>query len=250
MTPLIHNYSRKAGRISAWDTSDNKEFYEKNLADPTARQRLQDLGFIDRPIEYRFNSHGFRTYEFDRSFDAVCFGCSFTMGTGVHNEDTWPQQLETLTGLNTANLGHAGSSNDTAFRFAQHYLKFLRPRYAIWLQTDRHRLELLNDAESYTINILAGDTANPCANDYFIKTWFINDSNQQLNLLKNTMAFEHVCSELGITPIVLTRDMIPPHPPFPYGQARDLTHPGADAYKNLAQQVKKLLDGPTSDQSV
>ena len=250
MTPLLHNYTQKAGKTYHWDTSDSKEFYEKNLANPETNKRLHDLGFVDNPIEYKFNNHGFRTAEFDQKFDMVCFGCSFTMGTGVHAKDTWPEQLQDLTGLKIANLGHAGSSNDTAFRFAQHYLKFLRPRYAIWLQTDRHRVELLNDAESYSINIMAGDTANPCAHDYFIKTWFINDSNQQLNLLKNTLAFERVCAELGIIPIVLTRAMIPPHPPFPMGQARDLTHPAADIYRNLAQQVKKLLDGPMTNQSV
>jgi lysophospholipase L1-like esterase len=241
MTTLIHNYSHKAGKTFSWDTSDNQEHFQRNLNNPIARQRLSELGFIDRPVKYIFNSHGYRTHEFDRQFDAVCFGCSFTMGTGVHDEDTWPSQLEKLTGLAVANLGHAGSSNDTAFRFAEHYLKILKPRYAIWLQTDRHRIELLNDAESNSINILAGDTSNPCAQDYFVKTWFVNDSNQQLNLKKNTLAFENLCAELDIKAIVLPRSIVPPHPPCPYGQARDLTHPGADIYRELALRVKDSL---------
>jgi hypothetical protein len=242
MKPLFHNYSHLAGKITLWDTSDNQFWYTKNTKDESTRQRLSELGFLDTQIEYQYNSHGFRTHEFDRQFDIVCFGCSFTMGTGIHARDSWPSQLETLTGLQVANLGHAGSSNDTAFRFAMHYLESLRPRYAVWLQTDMHRLELLDDFKNASLNILAGDTHNPCANDYFIKVWFSSASNQILNLQKNTQAFKYLCASLGITPIVLSRDQVPPHAPFPHGRARDLTHPGADVYKNLAHQVKDIID--------
>jgi hypothetical protein len=240
MTPVIHNYTRLAGLTVKWDTSDNKDWYLKSIQNPEAYQRLVDLGFLNTDIDYKYNSHGFRTAEFDRKFDIVCFGCSFTMGTGVHARDTWPEQLSTLTGLSVANLGHAGSSNDTAVRFALHYLKLLKPRYAVWLQTDRHRIELLDDGIPISYNIMANDTYNPCANDYFIKTWFSSDSNQQLNLEKNTLAFENVCNSLSVTPVILTRNQIQTHP-FPYGGARDLIHPGVDTYKKLAQQVAGLV---------
>jgi hypothetical protein len=247
MTPLIHNYSRMASRTVHWDTLDNQDWYSKNIQKPELRQRLLDLGFLDTKIEYRYNSHGFRTVEFDHQFDIVCFGCSFTMGTGLHAADTWPEQLQSATGLRVANLGHAGSSNDTAFRFANHYLKFLRPQYAIWLQTDRHRIELLDDTVPMSLNILAGDTSNPCAGDYFVKTWFTTDENQQLNLQKNTLAFEQLCGSLNIKPIVLPRSQVPPHPPFPYGNSRDLTHPGPDVYRPMVQRLKEIVSGPMVD---
>ena len=243
MTPIIHNYSRLAGRTVHWDTSDNKDWYSKNTQDSVTCQRLQDLGFLDTPIEYRYNSHGFRTAEFDQEFDVVCFGCSFTMGTGVHAHDTWPEQLAAITGLTVANLGHAGSSNDTAFRFAEHYLKFLKPKYAVWLQTDRHRVELLDDAVPMSLNIMAGDTQNPCADDFFIKTWFSDDENQKLNLKKNTLAFKYVCETIGIESIILDRSLITTQK-FPDNDARDLIHPGCDVYKTLAHRIKTILDEP------
>jgi hypothetical protein len=245
MTPLIHNYSKLAGQTVHWDTSDNKEWYSKNIENKNTRQRLTELGFLETPIEYQYNSHGFRTAEFDQQFDVVCFGCSFTMGTGVHSKDTWPVQLAELTGLRVANLGHAGSSNDTAFRFASHYLKYLKPQYAVWIQTDRHRIELLDDVVPMSLNIMAGDTKNPCADDYFIKTWFSNDANQQLNLEKNTLAFEHLCQSLEVKSIILPRQSIKTGP-FPSNDARDLTHPGRNSYKTLAQQVKDIIVGPAS----
>lgn len=241
MTPLIHNYSHKAGKVYNWDTSDTQESWNKNISVPELKQKLTDLGFVDRAITYEFNSHGFRTSEFDQQFDVVCFGCSYTMGTGVFAEDTWPAQLESLTGLRTANLGHAGSSNDTAFRFASHYLPALRPRYAIWLQTDRHRIELLDDTNSIAYNILATDQRNPCANDFFTKTWFVNDSNQQLNLEKNTLAFRHLCHELDIKPLILSREQVPSHGLYPFSDARDLTHPGAESYAGLAKHMAELI---------
>ena len=240
MMPLIHNYSRLSNRSVHWDTTDNKEWYLKNIQNPVVQQRLLDLRFLDTEITYKYNSHGFRTAEFDRKFDIACFGCSFTMGTGVHAQDTWPEQLEALTGLTVANLGHAGSSNDTAVRVALHYLKLLKPKYAIWLQTDMHRIELIDDSVPLSLNIMASDTANPCANDYFIKTWFTSTTNQELNLQKNTLAFEQLCRSLNITSIVMPRDNTMDRP-FPTGGARDLLHPGVDAYKKLAQQVAGLV---------
>ena len=238
MTPIIHNYSRVAGRTLHWDTTDCQDSYLKNVQNPTAYQRLIELGFLNAQIDYQYNSHGFRTAEFDQAVDAVCFGCSFTMGTGVHCTDTWPEQLQTLTGLSVANLGHAGSSNDTAVRFALHYLPLLRPQYAVWLQTDRHRIELLDD--SMSLNIMAGDTQNPCADDYFIKTWFSSDENQTLNLKKNTMAFKYICKTIGIEPIILDRSLVPTQK-FPDNDARDLIHPGRNFYKTLAHRVRNLI---------
>ena len=154
-----------------------------------------------------------------------------------------PRGLIDMTGMKFGHLTvieYAGSSNDTAVRFALHYLKELNPRYAVWLQTDRHRIELLDDSQPISYNIIASDTYNPCANDHFIKTWFTSDSNQQLNLQKNTLAFEQLCQQLDIKSIVLPRDNTMDRP-FPNGGARDLLHPGADTYKKLAQHIAGLV---------
>ena len=242
MTPLINNYSRLAGKTVPWDTSDSEKVFFQNSQNPHTRQLLESLGFLHTPIEYKFNSHGFRTAEFDQQSDIVCFGCSFTLGTGVHDKDTWPSQLESLTGLRVANLGHAGSSNDTAFRYAQHYLPLLRPKYAIWLQTDMHRLELIDDAGAVNLNIIAGDIDNPCANDYFVKTWFSSPSNQLLNLQKNTMAFRSLCDSLNIKHVILAaNDILPPFGLKYKNVARDFIHPGQEIYKALASKIADLI---------
>ena len=241
---LVHNYSSEAGQTRYWDTSDSESAYLKNIQCPEKKQQLQNLGYLNVEIEYKFNQDGFRTHELDQSFDIVCFGCSFTMGTGVHLTDTWPGQLETITGFKIANLGHAGSSNDTAFRFAEHYLKKLKPKYAIWQQTDSHRLELLDDHIPLSQNILASDTHNSCANDYFIKTWFSSSSNQLLNFQKNTLAFKQLCNDLNIQYLILPRqswqDLLRQQISN-IDYARDLQHPGKKLYQQLADHIKKTL---------
>ncbi len=233
---LIHNYSSVAGKTLYWDTADSQQKFEQNLSDSDKKQRLTELGYIDRPVTYQFNNHGFRGDEFALPVDVVCFGCSYTMGTGVHVEQAWPSQLASLTGMNVINLGHAGSSNDTAFRFAKHYLPELKPRWAVWLQTDMHRIELLDESISTSLNILASDIKNPCAKDHFIKTWFSSAINQQLNLEKNTMAFKYLCQSLNIGTVILPRSFVKSDK-----SGRDLSHPGPEIYTMLAKHVINLL---------
>ncbi len=240
---LIHNYSSVAGQTRYWDTSDSESAYLKNIQCPKKQKQLQDLGYVDVKIEYKFNQDGFRTPELNQPFDIVCFGCSFTMGTGVHTWDTWPGQLQKLSGMTVANLGHAGSSNDTAFRFANYYLSRLKPQYAVWLQTDNHRLELLNDHIPLSQNIIASDSNKWYASDNFIKTWFSSSSNQVLNFQKNTLAFKQLCNELNIQYLILPSSQIHKISHAQSDCARDLLHPGKKSYELLAYHVKKTLFG-------
>jgi hypothetical protein len=236
MIPALHNYSHLAGKTTQWDTSDNLQQYHKNLQDPVRKQQLINAGYDDQCISYQFNSHGFRTSEFDQKFDIVCFGCSFTMGTGVRREHTWPNQLSQATNFSVANLGHAGSSNDTAFRLADHYLKFLLPRWAVWLQTDQHRLEIIDEDRDVALNILSTDSDNWYADNPFVKTWMSSDINQSLNLKKNTGAFENLCRALNIVPVVVTRSQM-----IYNDFGRDLSHPGQRSYKELSLKIKQLI---------
>lgn len=236
MNAIPHNYTWACGQTFEWDTSDNEDKFEKNIADHRTKKLLESYGWIGQTITYQFNSHGFRTKEFDQS-SVVCFGCSFTMGTGLPAEHTWPAQLQQLTGHSVINLAHAGSSNDTAVRMAIHYLPELKPQYALWLQTDRHRLEILDDSSRRATNLIANDTSNiHFGRDNFVKQWFASDSNQQLNLEKNTRAFRNLCNELNIVCIILPRNAV-----VKVDLARDLLHPGILSNLAMAKQFQSLM---------
>ena len=237
MKLIPHNYHQAVNKTMLWDTSDSESTYLKHLANPASKLQLERLGYINAPITYTFNSHGFRTLEFDQSADAVCFGCSFTMGTGLFEHETWPAQLTEISGLTTINLAHAGSSNDTAVRMAMHYLPILKPRYAFWVQTDRHRIEILDDQSNICINLLANDQSEDVYHqDNFVKQWFASDNNQLINLGKNTRAFKHLCNELDIICVVLSRNTV-----IEFDLARDLMHPGVKSNRALAEKFAKAL---------
>lgn len=236
MTTPPHNYWWAMGETVWWDTSDSEKTFIEHVAQPATKKILQDLQYIDRPIAYSFNSHGFRTAEF-ASPQAVCFGCSFTMGTGLRQEHTWPQQFQTLTGISVANLAHAGSSNDTALRMALHYLPLLKPRYALWLQTDQRRVEILDDAANVSVNLMANDHSNThYGKDQWVRQWFASESNQKINVEKNTRAFRNLCNELDIVCIILPRDAL-----VTIDLARDLKHPGTQSNLAMAKKFQSLI---------
>jgi hypothetical protein len=233
---LVHNYNNVAGTVQYWDTSDSQENYLQNFQNPNHRKFFEQHGYTEQSITYRFNSEGFRGSEFADP-ECVCFGCSFTMGTGIAEEHTWPAQFSKLTRYSVANFGLAGSSNDTAVRLAVHYIPKFKPKIAIWLQTDSHRIEVVNEHTKISDNILAGDIQQgPYRNDYYLKQWFASDINQDLNLLKNTSAFKQVCAQNQVQCIIVPRKNV-----FFIDRARDLQHPGPNSNKKLAEEIARLV---------
>jgi hypothetical protein len=233
---LLHNYNHLAGTVQYWDTSDSAHRYQENLNNPVNKKLLEKYNFVDAVIEYRFNNDGFRGQEIDNS-ECLCFGCSFTMGTGIHEESTWPAQLSKIINASVANLGHAGSSNDSALRFALHYVPKLKPKIAVWLQTDMFRLEIIDEHARIVDNVIINHLKNsPYQNDYFIKQWSLNEINQQLNLLKNTLAFKQICQENNTKCIIVSRDDV-----LHLDMARDLMHPGRESNKKLAESIAQLV---------
>jgi hypothetical protein len=233
---LLHNYNDVAGSIQYWDTSDSFERYCQNLNNFEQKKILEKYNFIDSTIEYRFNRDGFRGDEISNQ-ECLCFGCSFTMGTGIEEEHTWPAKLSNLLSISVANLGHAGSSNDSALRFALHYIPKIKPKLAIWVQTDQYRLEIINEQQNIVDNIIVNLIDDlPYRNDHFIKHWTLCETNQQLNLVKNTLAFRQLCQEHNTRCVILPRDSV-----VSIDLARDLMHPGRLSNTKLAERISRLI---------
>ena len=93
--------------------------YEKD------NENLEDHGHWD----YFFNNYGFRSHDEsnysldDPTNDIWCFGCSFTMGTGVSREHAWPSVIQRLTGRNVKNFGVGGSGPLTTWRLMQSWYR-------------------------------------------------------------------------------------------------------------------------------
>ena len=108
------------------------------------------------PIEYRYNSRGFRDTEWPESVDELkncywCFGDSFTSGVGSPLEHTWPYLLQQQTGTRCINISLDGASNDWIARNARHVISQLAPAavFVQWsyLQRGESENSLLPDNE-------------------------------------------------------------------------------------------------------
>ena len=94
--------------VTNWSGTDNEENFKRN----------PKPGYTADSIVYKYNSHGYRTQEFDTVKPSMlCLGCSFTEGVGVNIQDTWSAHLqERFSEHNVYNLGIGGCSGDTVTR--------------------------------------------------------------------------------------------------------------------------------------
>lgn len=66
--------------------------------------------YSDSVNDYRFNSHGYRSPEFDGSAKVLYAGCSTTFGTGVPVEGIWGSIVADTLGLPWASISKQGTS--------------------------------------------------------------------------------------------------------------------------------------------
>lgn len=95
------------------------------------------------PVEYRFNSIGYRTSPVDqyRGDEILAIGDSFTLGLGVAQQHTWPDQLSRLLDYPVLNFSLNGASNDWMARKTQQLLTRFTPRAVVVHYSFSHRRE-------------------------------------------------------------------------------------------------------------
>lgn len=95
--------------IGKFASTDTKQLYKKNY-----KKAGKSWFWRDYPVTYTCNSQKYRCPEFDTidwSENIVMFGCSYTFGVGVSDEQTIASQLTSL-GWPTINLGQPGTGPD------------------------------------------------------------------------------------------------------------------------------------------
>jgi len=227
-----HNNLGMSNQTVAWYQLDSEALYKKNLRHQ--KSILEKFGWLDRDICYRFNSHGFRSEEFDDSGNSmISLGCSHTFGIGLPNELIWNSVVSTALGLKNYNLGIGGSSNDTAFRLANHYIPLLRPQVVIFLSTERSRFEL-NTADNTIEDLGVWNTFQDAKQ--FWQHWITNDLNSNMNYEKNQLAIKAICQQHGVKYLhieALSVSLL--------DYARDLQHYGPKTHKGIANKILKSL---------
>jgi len=232
MTPNHSNLSLANQEVN-WSGTDSEELYQKNLI--KNRLLLEQYKWINRPITYKFNSHGFRADEFDSTKSGVMFlGCSHTLGVGLPYESTWAYMVSRSLRLKNYNLGVGGSSNDTAFRLAHYWIEQLKPKLVVFFSPDRSRFELHIDGDQlYDLGVWP--IGFPIV-DNFMKGWHSNDTNSNMNYLKNSLSIKQLCREHNIKYVQEEVQLIDS-----IDQARDLLHFGEKTQRGIASMFLSKL---------
>ena len=184
----------------------------------------------DDAIHYEFNSNGFRGDEFSRE-SFIALGCSFTMGSGLHQSQIWPEILSKKLDIPVSNLGVYSAALDTCYRLLEAYIDELCPKFVVLCKPPIHRFEILNDSLGRIV------TPHAQINDELCRTWYSYDENSCINSRKNIRAMYQLCYEKNIKfyimPELVTVD-----------DARDFQHSGPISHETMVEKflgVNKLL---------
>jgi|APGre2960657404_1045060.scaffolds.fasta_scaffold00682_2 hypothetical protein len=140
-TPIIKNFGLSNQKMY-FNSTDYEDLYLKNK-----NEKGPDWYYYDNEIEYKFNSWGYRTKEFD-DLDKdylLTFGCSYTEGIGLHYDDMWSTKLSKTLNIDLFNLGAGGTSPDfqmyNTILFFNHVLKLNKlPRLVVYQWPEIHRI--------------------------------------------------------------------------------------------------------------
>ena len=142
--------------VTHWNGLDLEDTYLKNLNNHFKRKQLIRWGWIDSNIEYHLNSWGFRSQrEFSTVTDPslVVMGCSFTFGTGLHQNQLWGELLADSLGLQLINLGTPGHglSLSTQWLLLEGNTQIINPRAIVIYVPPPGRISWVESAHGYAI---------------------------------------------------------------------------------------------------
>lgn len=235
-----HFGMKYAGQTLKWLPTDTEESFQRLVQNEEYREYFRSKGWLEPDaITYRINSAGFRSEELDpQAASVVSLGCSYSVGTGLPEETTWPALVSSALGLKNYNLAWAGTSADTCFMQAEYWLPVLQPKLVVMAAPPKHRFDLITEKANYPHDTyMPNSEIGGSDQDGFIKTWFLNDRNADLNNARNRLAVEGLCAKLGIRCLTYNA-----HDWFAKSReeveyARDRMHAGPRGHQLFAERI-------------
>jgi lysophospholipase L1-like esterase len=121
---------------------------------------------------------------------------------------------------------------------AEHWLPILQPKLVVMAAPPKHRFDLITETSGHNHDTyLPASEIKHADTDDFIKTWFLNDRNADLNNARNRLAVEGLCARLGIPCLTYNA-----HDWFAKSReeveyARDRMHAGPLGHKLFAERI-------------
>jgi hypothetical protein len=245
--PPWHFGMKYANQTIEWLPTDSKEINEKLMQDPKHVEYFRKQGWLEPgAITYKINQHGFRSDEFvEGTKNLVALGCSYTVGIGLPLKDLWPTLVATELGLVPYTLAWGGIAADTCYRLAEYWIPKLNPTLVVMLAPPPSRVELLTiDSQiSAEVFLPSSESCMFSDQDIFLKNWFANEENAQINNRKNHRALKHLCSDLGITCLTYDAHEFMARSRKEVGYARDHMHAGPRGHQLAFEKIMNDYHG-------
>ena len=144
--PLSSAYPQLKNKTFKFLGTDDELRYSDHMNNPEWAMELEVYDWYDKEIDYKINSYGFRSDEFeDSSVPSILFlGCSYTVGIGIRIEESFTTIISKELGLKNYNLGLAGGGADSSFRIGHYWIPKLKPKYVCFMNIFVARLEVIN----------------------------------------------------------------------------------------------------------
>jgi len=139
--PIIKNIT-KANKTFDFISCDSEDLFLKNK-----KELGPEWYYYDKKIEYKYNSWGYRTKEFNHLDNNyfTSFGCSFTEGIGLSDEDLWVTKLSKEFNIDSFNLAQGGTGVNFSTTNTILLIDYLRknkktlPKFVIYQLSFNHR---------------------------------------------------------------------------------------------------------------
>ncbi len=187
-------------------------------------------------LTYKYDEYGFRNHHFlqdihDKPY-IVTIGCSHTMGTGIHHEDTYSYQLEKLAGIPVYNMGLGASSNEVSFfNLVWLLTNFNPPKIIVFQKTGIDRFPLISQNSITTFN---GPWSNEETIGNFIVLSYMLEYNKTKSLMLESM-LSQLTKSFGVSSYIIPIKMFLML--SANKSARDLEHGGKTFNKLLAEDI-------------
>lgn len=228
----LEGYSNQYPSQVLWYPSDSEELFNKNLKENY--DLLKKYGWLETTITYNLNKCGFRSDDFKSPVDALFFGCSFTFGIGLQDQDVWVNLLKNKLGITGYNLAVPAGSMDAAFRLAYYWIENLKPKYVFLLAPLKDRREYFMQnkftRDKFTRVMLPNcETIKEPYEKSLIEVYnneITSDHSSDINFNKNLFGITHLCEKFNCK-LYVVKSEITNFKDFDQS-ARDLIHCGLD----------------------
>jgi len=243
-----------------WVAPDTENNFYKHKKDRVKAKLLEQAGWTATNVIYKYNAHGFRGEELEYTSDkSIMFlGCSHIFGTGINLEDTMAYHVSKSLGYKCYNLSLVGSSINTLFSYARHWIPKLKPNIVVVMQPSILRIGWFNGLKWPDENDKSevgewlkvtpstvhggpfdGDGYNKDMFEFYM-SWTSRRINTTLNMESNTLAIKQICSENDAKFYKFSGEEL--FATKKVDEARDLVHAGKQTNINAANLILDAIN--------